>query len=84
MRLMTPLEAEIASHVRKDWRTFKDILFEYNGPKELTMPGNNVKAILDRLVKQKLLERKSMPKLARSGLDNFYANDQSAYRLRAS
>ena len=74
------LEQEIIKHVTPEWRTFRDILWEFNGPRELTVMQSDVKAAMTLLLRRKVVERKSERRIGAGG---FYAADNSAYRLRA-
>lgn len=82
-RPLTELECEIVRQVHYDWRSFRTILWEVNGPRETTLQTPNVQHVLDRLCKLKIIERKRGKSTARH---NMYSlpGEHVHYRRRAA
>ncbi len=74
------LELEVIKHVTPNWRSFRSILWEFNGPRELTVPQNHVKAAMTLLLRRKIVEKQTAKRAP--GASGFYSADNSEYRLR--
>ena len=74
------LANEMFHYVKPEWRTFKDILWEFNGPRDLPIKQSDVKAAMGQLVRRKLVETKTSKRI--HGQYGFYNADNSAYRLK--
>lgn len=75
------LANEMIHYVTPEWRSFRDILWEFNGPRERPIIQSEVKAAMGQLVRRKLVETKTSKRI--HGQYGFYAGDNSAYRLKA-
>lgn len=82
--VLTDAEREIAKHVTDNWRTFKEILWEVNGPRELTIQQSNVQRVLTHLCRRRILQSRAGTKIARSGHCGFASipNGDRLYRRR--
>lgn len=70
------LDKELLAHISNDWRTFRDILFAFNGARPLPLPQGEVQRAMDRLTRAKVLEKRE----AKTRL-KFLADDMRLYRL---
>lgn len=70
---------ELLPYISADWRTFKDILFAFNGARALPVPQGKVQAAMDRLTRAGVLEKRE----AKSRL-KCIADDMRLYRLKGS
>jgi len=73
------VEAELLNVLSPEWQSFKTILWEFNGPRELTVQQNNLQASLTRLCRKKIIERKNGAKGSGNGS---IADAGALYRLR--
>ena len=74
------LADEMIHYVTPEWRTFRDILWEFNGPRERTIMQSDVKAAMGQLVRRKLVETRKSKRVP--GQNGFYNADNSVYRLQ--
>lgn len=78
MRALGQVESELLEHVTPEWRCFREILFEFNGPREVTIPQGNLQKSMDCLLRKKLVEKKEQPDSPKNLI-----GDARLYRRRA-
>lgn len=70
-------DEELYPYLPTDWRSFKDILFAFNGERALPVPQGKVQAAMNGLVREGVLEKCE----AKSRL-KCIADDMRLYRLK--